>query len=113
MPTCPHCDKGRVEALLPRYAPDVPIDERTPTRTIPCPTCDGFGEVTQVRIDCIEAGARLRKLRIERGVGLREAGQLLGHDYFRAELGELSLYQTSLYRSRLEEKTKLHSSPEK
>lgn len=46
--------------------------------TFPCPDCGGAGEIPDERAGWIEAGQRMQKARVDRGVSLREEAKRLG-----------------------------------
>lgn len=79
--TCEGCGgTGKQWAMFPVYAPETPPEKKRPALQIVCPRCRGEGVITPARRACIEAGRRLRDLRLKAGYGLRGCAAYLGVD---------------------------------
>ena len=79
MPVCPRCDGKKSFMAFVNRGPDIAhhsLDE------IACETCLGTGVVTVERAkeigDKIRRGAAMRKERLDKGLGLREAAAIRG-----------------------------------
>lgn len=72
---CPLCKGKRVVWGHMNTGPD---SSKHRWGDMPCPTCNGSGEITQEHADRIEAGRKLRQQRLDAGETLREAATRQG-----------------------------------
>lgn len=70
---CPTCS-GRKEGICLVNRGDQPHE----WRMMPCPTCDGIGEIDEEYAARIEAGATMKAERLARGFGLSAEAKRLG-----------------------------------
>lgn len=76
---CPTCrGRGKLMALFPLYAAGVPPEERPDVIDVRCSTCLGAGTITRQRAWDLLLGDFLRRSRLNCGLGLRSASELLG-----------------------------------
>lgn len=75
---CPQCSGNKtLVGVFPAYPEGTLPDDRKPVIEIDCPICYGEGRITGQRYENILRGQEIKRLRLSKGIGLRECAQRL------------------------------------